>query len=73
MRKDEKEDNNRSVRQRLDIDVNAAIKIVGISGSPRAGWNTELLIREALEVATAEGAETELSVSLVGCCQSDVW
>lgn len=40
------------------------IKILGISGSPRHG-NTEILVREALEGAKAEGAETDF-VSLAG-------
>jgi len=36
------------------------IKVVGIVGSPRAGGNTEILVREALSSAEKQGAETEL-------------
>lgn len=36
------------------------VKIVGIAGSPRRNGNTEILVREALEVAQKEGAEVEL-------------
>ncbi len=41
------------------------IKIIGVSGSPRVGGNTELLVKEALMTASEEGAETEF-VSLAG-------
>ncbi len=41
------------------------MKILGISGSPRKGGNTELLVRTALDVCAAEGAEVEL-LSLAG-------
>ena len=40
------------------------VKILGISGSPRHG-NTEILVREALEGAEAQGAETDF-ISLAG-------
>lgn len=35
------------------------VKILGISGSPRKGGNTEILVNNALEAARGEGAETE--------------
>ncbi len=35
------------------------MKIIAVNGSPRKGWNTETLLREALKGAEAEGAETE--------------
>jgi multimeric flavodoxin WrbA len=41
------------------------MKIIGISGSPRVGGNTEVLVREALEGAKQKGAEIEL-VALSG-------
>ncbi|MEM1507385.1 MAG: flavodoxin family protein [Candidatus Bathyarchaeia archaeon] len=34
--------------------------IVGIVGSPRIGGNTEMLLQEALNAATEEGAQTEI-------------
>jgi multimeric flavodoxin WrbA len=36
------------------------MKIIGINGSPRKGWNTHLLIEEALKGAASKGAETEM-------------
>lgn len=36
------------------------MKAIGINGSPRKGWNTETLVKRALEGAASEGAETEL-------------
>ncbi|QLH74156.1 MAG: flavodoxin family protein [Methanomassiliicoccales archaeon] len=41
------------------------MKVIGISGSPRAGGNTELLVAEALEGARSKGAEVEI-VTLAG-------
>jgi multimeric flavodoxin WrbA len=35
------------------------MKVLGISGSPRSGGNTETLIRTALEVLAEQGIETE--------------
>jgi len=35
------------------------MNVIGINGSPRKGWNTDLLVREALEGAKSRGAETE--------------
>jgi multimeric flavodoxin WrbA len=35
------------------------MKVLGISGSPRRGGNTDILIHTALEVMAAEGLETE--------------
>lgn len=36
------------------------VKILGIVGSPRAGGNTEIVIKTVLEYAQAEGAEIEI-------------
>jgi multimeric flavodoxin WrbA len=36
------------------------MKIFGINGSPRKGWNTHLLVEEVLKGAAERGAETEL-------------
>ena len=36
------------------------MKAIAINGSPRKGWNTELLLREALKGASDAGAEKEL-------------
>jgi multimeric flavodoxin WrbA len=36
------------------------MKIIGVNGSPRKGWNTHLLLEEALKGAASKGAETEL-------------
>jgi multimeric flavodoxin WrbA len=41
------------------------MKILGLCGSPRKGGNTEFLVKEALQTARQEGAETEL-YSLAG-------
>jgi len=41
------------------------MKVLGISGSPREGGNTETLVRTALEVLAAEGIETDF-LSLAG-------
>ena len=57
------------------------MKVLGISGSPRVGGNTETLVKLALEAIAAEGIETEF-VSLAeqpvkpctacgGCLESD--
>ena len=35
-------------------------QIVAINGSPRSGWNTDILIREASAGAESEGAEVEI-------------
>jgi len=35
------------------------MKILGISGSPRKGGNTEILVRRALDVCKKRGADTE--------------
>jgi len=40
------------------------IKIIGISGSPRAGGNTEFLVKEALSAAKDVGVQTEF-ISLI--------
>ncbi len=36
------------------------MKIIAMNGSPRKGWNTEQLLKRALEGAASAGAETEL-------------
>lgn len=36
------------------------MKVIGINGSPRKGWNTETLVKKALEGAASMGADTEL-------------
>ena len=36
------------------------MKAIAVNGSPRKGWNTDLLLQKALEGASAAGAETEL-------------
>jgi multimeric flavodoxin WrbA len=36
------------------------MKIIGINGSPRKGWNSHLLLEEALKGAVSKGAETRL-------------
>ncbi|MDR0450696.1 MAG: flavodoxin family protein [Treponema sp.] len=36
------------------------MKAIGVNGSPRKGWNTFLLVQEALKGAASRGAETEL-------------
>ena len=36
------------------------MKALALNGSPRKGWNTEKLLRKALEGAESAGAETEL-------------
>lgn len=49
------------------------MKAVGINGSPRRGWNTETLVKKALEGAASVGAETELielyAQPLKGCLE----
>ena len=41
--------------------------IIAINGSPRSGWNTDILVREAAAGAASEGAETEI----VDLCRLD--
>jgi multimeric flavodoxin WrbA len=36
------------------------MKTIGINGSPRQGWNTSILVEEALRGAASGGSETEL-------------
>jgi multimeric flavodoxin WrbA len=47
------------------------MKIIGINGSPRKGWNTHTLVEEALKGAAQGGAQTELvnlyDLSFTGC------
>ena len=35
-------------------------KIIAVNGSPRSGWNTDILVREAAAGAASEGAEVEI-------------
>jgi multimeric flavodoxin WrbA len=45
--------------------------VIGINGSPRKGWNTHTLVKNALDGAASQGAETELinlyDLSFQGC------
>ena len=49
------------------------MKVLGINGSPRKGWNTQTLVMKALEGAASMGAETELidlyTEPLKGCLE----
>jgi multimeric flavodoxin WrbA len=36
------------------------LKVIAFNGSPRKEWNTSTLLKQALEGAESEGAETEL-------------
>ena len=49
------------------------MKVLGINGSARKGWNTQTLVKKALEGAAAAGAETELidlyNEPLKGCLE----
>ena len=36
------------------------MKVIAINGSPRKGWNTDILLKKALEGASSAGAETEM-------------
>jgi multimeric flavodoxin WrbA len=36
------------------------MKVIAVNGSPRKGWNTHLLLEEALKGAASRGAETEM-------------
>lgn len=36
------------------------MKAIAVNGSPRKGWNTDLILQEALKGAADAGAETEL-------------
>lgn len=36
------------------------MKIIAVNGSPRKNWNTDILLRKALEGAEAAGAQTEI-------------
>jgi multimeric flavodoxin WrbA len=36
------------------------MKVIAISGSPRKGWNTAVLLEKVLEGAASQGAQTEL-------------
>lgn len=42
------------------------MKFIAFNGSPRKGWNTEILLKHALEGAISQGAETEL-IHLYSC------
>ncbi|MDE5552399.1 MAG: flavodoxin family protein, partial [Muribaculaceae bacterium] len=49
------------------------MKVLGINGSARKGWNTQTLVKKALEGAASLGAETELidlyAEPLKGCLE----
>jgi multimeric flavodoxin WrbA len=57
------------------------MKVLGISGSPRPGGNTDILVKLALDVLAGEGMETEFlsladrpikpCTACLGCIQSD--
>ncbi|RKY41138.1 MAG: flavodoxin family protein [Candidatus Makaraimicrobium thalassicum] len=50
------------------------MKVIGISGSPRRGGNTDILLEEALRGAASRGAETEkivLNELKVSPCQEE--
>jgi multimeric flavodoxin WrbA len=61
--------------------LGARMKVLGISGSPRRGGNTDILLETALEILASEGFETELlsladrpikpCVACRGCFASD--
>ena len=36
------------------------MKVIAINGSPRKGWNTDTLLKKALDGAASRGAETEM-------------
>lgn len=36
------------------------MKAIAVNGSPRKGWNTDLILQETLKGAADAGAETEL-------------
>ena len=36
------------------------MNVIGINGSPRKNWNTDILLNKALDGAASQGAETEL-------------
>ena len=36
------------------------MRAIAINGSPRKGWNTDMLLQQALKGAADAGAETEL-------------
>ncbi len=36
------------------------MKVIGLNGSPRKGWNTATLLERALEGAASHGVQTEL-------------
>ena len=52
------------------------MKVLGISGSPRAGGNTDIILGRALEGVTSQGAETEslfvrdMNISFCRGCRS---
>ena len=37
------------------------MKVIAINGSPRKGWNTDTLLKKALDGAASAGAETEMA------------
>jgi len=47
------------------------MRVIGINGSPRRGWNTDLMVQKAIEGAAGAGAETKLyqlsEIDFKGC------
>ncbi|MBP1551433.1 MAG: flavodoxin family protein [Oscillospiraceae bacterium] len=47
------------------------MKVIAINGSPRKGWNTDMLLQEALKGAVSAGADTEIvhlyDLNYTGC------
>ncbi len=44
----------------IQIKINDTMKVIGINGGARKDWNTDTLVKKALEGASSAGAETEL-------------
>jgi multimeric flavodoxin WrbA len=42
------------------MEVSTFMKVLALNGSPRKEWNTAILLKQALEGAVSQGAETEL-------------
>ncbi len=57
------------------------MRVLGISGSPRVGGNTDILVRQALDILTGEGCETDFlslaerpvkpCMACMGCAEGD--
>jgi len=44
----------------IKLQTENAMKVMAINGSPRKGWNTDMLLKNVLEGAASSGAETEM-------------